>query len=63
MKAEVDKGKCIACGLCVEICPEVFRMGEDGFSEAYTEVSPENEEQTDEAVESCPVDAIVWIEK
>ena len=28
MKAHVTED-CITCGRCVEICPEVFEMGED----------------------------------
>ena len=28
MKAVVEDG-CIACGMCVSICPEVFCMGDE----------------------------------
>ena len=31
MKAHVDRRGCIACGLCVVTCPEVFQF-EDGLS-------------------------------
>ena len=30
MKAYVDKDTCIGCGLCPEICPEIFKMEDDG---------------------------------
>ena len=29
MKTTVDKDLCLGCGLCVDICPEVFQMEED----------------------------------
>jgi ferredoxin len=50
---------CIACGLCVDTCPEVFEMG-DEFAEAIVDVVPaEHEEAVRQAVEECPVEAIV----
>jgi len=30
MKVSIDKSKCIMCGSCVAICPEVFEMKDDG---------------------------------
>lgn len=32
MKIEIDRDGCISCGLCAEICPEVFHIAEDGLS-------------------------------
>lgn len=58
MKAFVQKSGCIGCGLCSEICPEVFRMGDDGLAEAYGEVDEANFESAEEARESCPVSVI-----
>jgi len=51
---KVDKDKCIGCGLCANICSEVFEM-KDGKAHV--------KEQKDlpcvkEATDSCPVDAI-----
>ncbi len=53
----VDKKKCIGCGLCASICPEVFRLGEDGKSEV---VNPEGCDECDckSVAESCPGGAI-----
>jgi len=58
MKVEIIEG-CIACGLCVETCPEVFKMGDDGF--AHVVASPNNEQKqaTEEAAEGCPVSVII----
>jgi ferredoxin len=59
MKAIVDKEGCISCGLCVEVCPEVFRIGDDSLAEAYTDPIPEEAlESAVEAQENCPVSVI-----
>ena len=58
MKAKVVEG-CISCGLCVSVCPEVFRMSDEGVSEVYAQPTPENEDGTREAAEGCPVNVIV----
>lgn len=50
---------CIGCGLCAEICPEIFKMTDEGKAKAADkEVPAENEETAKEAQEGCPVDAI-----
>lgn len=59
MKAVINRDGCIACELCVETCPEVFRMGEDGPAEPYVDIIPkEAEDAAKEAAESCPVEVI-----
>lgn len=59
MKAFVDKSGCISCELCVSICPEVFRMADDGFAEVYLEAIPESLEETVmEARDNCPTSVI-----
>ena len=56
MKATVNES-CIACGLCIGICSDVFERGGDGmahgseFDEAF--MGP-----VEEARDSCPVSAI-----
>ncbi len=59
MKAFLDRDGCISCGLCVDICPEVFRMADDGIAEVYEENIPSEVEDTAvEAQDSCPVSVI-----
>lgn len=59
MIANVDKSGCISCGLCESTCPEVFRMGDDGTAEAYTNPVPTEAEGTaEEARDGCPVSVI-----
>ncbi|MBP5427339.1 MAG: ferredoxin [Clostridiales bacterium] len=51
--------KCISCGLCTSICPEVFSMNDEGVAVATQNTVPhEDADSADEAKESCPVDAI-----
>jgi len=57
MEARVNSN-CIGCGLCTGICPAVFTMTDEGVAAARDEIAPEYEGQTQEAAESCPVDAI-----
>lgn len=58
MKASVDKETCIGCGLCVDICPEVFEIKGDAAVVQPGPVSIENEETCKQAAEDCPVSAI-----
>jgi ferredoxin len=58
-KPYVDQDVCIACELCVNMLPEVFRMTDDGLAEVF---DPEgaSTEQIQEAIDSCPVNCIHW---
>lgn len=57
----VDQNKCIGCGLCVSICPDVFELRDDGKSHV------KNAEgcakcNCQQALDSCPAKAISWSE-
>lgn len=58
-KLVVNKEKCIGCGLCVSIAGGVFEFDEDGKARVKNEIS-EEEKAIQEAVDSCPVEAISW---
>ena len=53
----VDKEKCIGCGSCESICPEVFEIKE---GKSTVKKGQENSQAScvKEAIETCPVDAI-----
>ena len=61
MHARVDIDLCTGCGLCTEICPDVFELDGDFASVIFgqSEVPEEFEEKCREAAESCPVEAII----
>ena len=59
MEVYVDPELCIACGDCIDICPEVFEMGEAIAQVKVNEVPEEFEAATREAADECPVSAII----
>lgn len=63
MKPVVDRDLCIGCGLCEDMCPEVFRLGEDGIAVVILDnPEPELYGQVRDSAESCPTDAIAITE-
>jgi ferredoxin len=58
-KIVVDANLCTGCGLCVDICPEVFEMKDDLSVVKTSDVSGDIAEKVKEAQESCPVEAII----
>ncbi|MCD6414520.1 MAG: ferredoxin [Candidatus Diapherotrites archaeon] len=55
MVVKVDSTKCIGCGVCVSLCPEVFEIGSDGKSHVKNE---KGNCDLEAAKNSCPVGAI-----
>lgn len=58
MNPKVDPDLCIGCGLCEEICPEVFQMGDDDLAHVVEGADCEGAGCCEEAAESCPTEAI-----
>lgn len=58
MKAYVDQDLCIGCGLCPQICPEVFQMDDDKAVVIVDEVPVAVTSTCSEAGSQCPVEAI-----
>jgi ferredoxin len=61
MKMEVDQTKCGTVGVCVKICPEVFRF-QEGSKKAVAVTGDIPEEfiaKCIDAIEKCPNKAIV----
>jgi ferredoxin len=49
---------CSACGICEDICPEVFELGDEKAEVKENPVPAEFEDKVREAAEECPVEAI-----
>ena len=68
MKIAINREECISCGVCEALCPEVFKLIEDGKSaitEKYRKDDPSKGEVGNElttcvenARDSCPVQVI-----
>ena len=56
MKAKVNQD-CIGCGMCVEVCPEVYEIGGDGLSNVVGDPNTCTDRAM-QAAEICPVNAI-----
>lgn len=57
----VDKESCISCGLCISVCPGVFRFDDASKSECYDPTGA-SEKEIQEAIDGCPVQCISWRE-
>ena len=58
MKAHVDRDKCISCGLCASICPDVFEMGTQYAQVKMAGIPAKYESAVRQAADECPVSAI-----
>ena len=57
MAVVIDADECIGCESCVEICPDVFEMDDDG-EKAIVIAEDSTDECVEEAIETCPTEAI-----
>lgn len=55
MSIKVDQTKCIGCGMCANLCPNVFKINSQGKSEV---ISTKDVDCARNAANSCPVGAI-----
>ncbi|UCG21081.1 MAG: ferredoxin [Deltaproteobacteria bacterium] len=58
----VDQDTCIGCGTCEGICPEVFQLNEEEGKSEVTKPEGGPEDLIQEAIDSCPMEAIHWEE-
>jgi ferredoxin len=55
---KIDASKCIGCGLCVDLCPAVFRMNGQSRAEVIKGQSGRSEAGVKNAAAACPAGAI-----
>jgi len=59
MKPKVIEDACIGCGACESIAPKYFELNEDGISTVKQEnVAKDDEQDVQDAANSCPTGAI-----
>lgn len=61
-KPVINFDECIGCGSCVEICPEVFEVRDDAKAYVIGEGKC-NTCDCEEAISTCPTEAISWSEE
>ena len=55
----VELSECIVCGVCVETCPQAFRLNDAGYIEVI-DLTFYPESCVNDAIKYCPVDCIHW---
>ena len=59
MELQINKDKCLGCGMCVGINPDVFDFDDDGLARVdNSKISEDNKDEVKNAIDSCPVNAI-----
>lgn len=57
-KVCVDESKCICCGACMQIAPDVFGYSDNGTSTPKVDTVESDNKNAITAMESCPTSAI-----
>ena len=57
----IDQDECTGCNLCVDTCPDVFKMNDDEIAEVVN-AEGASEEDIQTCIDDCPVTCIYWKE-
>lgn len=59
LKIVINKPACCGYGVCAEICPEIFKLDENGIVYVDDEIVPAGlEDQAREGADACPQSAL-----
>jgi ferredoxin len=59
VKPKIDHNLCTGDAICVDICPEVFELRDDGLAYVIDDdPDPSLDDAIRDAVDSCPAEAI-----
>lgn len=56
LKIIIDENKCVGCGLCVNDCPDVFELNDEGIATLKGNLADEN--KIKEVAGACPTEAM-----
>ncbi|OGB06254.1 MAG: ferredoxin [Burkholderiales bacterium RIFCSPHIGHO2_12_FULL_69_20] len=60
LRVIADRSRCCGYGLCAQMCPEIYKLDEDGLVVLATDTVPEGlEEEAREGAAACPAEALV----
>jgi ferredoxin len=60
MKAVVDEASCSGCGVCIDVSPDTFEMGDNDVVMVTADPIPaEFEDAVRDAAEQCPSESII----
>ncbi len=54
----IDESKCIKCGVCVKLYPEMFAVDDDGTIKEKPVDKAYYNAVIDEVIDACPTDAV-----
>lgn len=59
LRITADRGRCCGYGLCAQLCPEIYKLDEDGLVVLATDTVPDGlEEAAREGAAACPAEAL-----
>ena len=59
LRVVIDKPACCGYGVCAEICPEIYKLDENGIVYVDDPLVPEGlEERAREGADACPQSAL-----
>ncbi|MBW1649826.1 MAG: ferredoxin [Deltaproteobacteria bacterium] len=56
-KPTINLSDCVLCEICVELCPEIFKINAVGFVEV-ADIKEYNKKRLKEAAKNCPENCI-----
>lgn len=56
----IDEEACTGCGTCAAIAEECFALNDDTEKAYVTDIAACSDEQVQEAIDTCPEEAITW---